>query len=81
MLKSIILLVKYIEEKLLKVAATSLKLETRLHAHQDDTNTRSGTEVILRSSDWLMTLCSELDWFARSLISGLNDGAATLRYR
>ena len=29
-----------------KVAATSLKLEIRLHAHQVGTNTRSGTEVI-----------------------------------
>ena len=30
----------------IKVAATSLKLEVRLHAHQVGTNTRSGTEVI-----------------------------------
>ena len=28
-----------------KVHATSLKLEIRLHAHQDSTNARSGTEV------------------------------------
>ena len=37
-----------------KVAATSLKLEIRLHAYPVGTNTRSGTEVILHSSDWLM---------------------------
>ena len=30
-----------------KVAAMSLKIEIRLHAHQDDTNTPSGTEVIV----------------------------------
>ena len=39
---------------MVKVAATSLELETRLHAHQVDTNTRSCTDVILRPSDWLM---------------------------
>ena len=55
---------------LLKVAATSLKLEIRLHAHQVDTNTQSGTKVTLRSSDWLMR--SELGYFAHSLISGVN---------
>ena len=56
---------------LLKVAATSLKLDIRLHAHQVGTNARSGTEVSLRSSDWLMRL--ELGYSARSLISGFND--------
>ena len=30
----------------IKVAATSLKLEMRLHVHQVGTNTRSGTEAI-----------------------------------
>ena len=54
----------------------SLKLEIRLHAHLVGTNTRSGTEVILRSSDWLIR--SELGYIARSLVSGLDDGAATL---
>ena len=31
----------------LKVAAMSMELEIRLHAHQVGTNTRSGTKVIL----------------------------------
>ena len=57
-----------------KVTATSLKLEIRLHAHQVGTNTGSGTKV----SFTLMR--SELGLFADSLISGLNDGAATLTY-
>ena len=62
----------------IKVALTSLKLEIRLHADQVYTNTRSGSEVILRSSDWLM--CSELGYFACSLISGFrDDGAVTLK--
>ena len=39
-------------------------------------NKRSGTEAILRSSDWLVH--SELGNFARSLVSGLNDVAAPL---
>ena len=34
------------EDYILKVAAASLKLETRLHAHQVGTNTRSGTETV-----------------------------------
>ena len=63
--------------KSIKVAAMSLKLEIRLHTRQVDTNTRSGTEVILRSSDWLML--SEPVYFARSVISGLNDIASTLK--
>ena len=46
-----------------------MRLEIRLYAHQVFTNTRSRTEVILRSSEWLM--CSELCWFAYSLISKL----------
>ena len=51
-----------------KVAATSLKLEVRLHAltlvNQVRTNTWSGinSKVILRSSDWLMH--SEAGYFA-----------------
>ena len=55
-----------------------LKLERRLHAYQVGTNPRSGTKLILRSSDWLM--CSELGYFAysRSLISGFKEDAATL---
>ena len=60
----------------LKDVATSVKLEIRLHAHPVGTNTRSGTEIILRSSDWLMR--SELGYIARSLISGVNGSAATL---
>ena len=32
---------------------------------------------VLRSSNWLMR--SELGYFARSLISGINDGATTLK--
>ena len=60
-----------------KVAATSLKLEIRLYAHRVGTNTRSGTEAkVQRSSHWLV--CSEPDYSARSLISGLDDGATTL---
>ena len=59
-----------------RVAATSLKLEIRLRARSVGTNTRSVTEAFLRSSDWLM--CSELGFFASSLISGLNNDAATL---
>ena len=60
-----------------KVAAASLKLEIRLHAHPVCTNTWSGTEAILPSSDWLMR--SDLCYFTRNLVSGINEGAATLR--
>ena len=59
----------------IKVVAMSLKSEIRLHAHRVGTNTRSGTKAISHSSDWLMH--SELGYFVRSLISGLNDGAVT----
>ena len=49
------------------------------HCHQVGTRTQAGTEVNLHdSSDRLM--CSELGYCAHSLISGLNDGAATLTY-
>ena len=58
-----------------KVTATSLKLELRLHAHQVGMDTRSGMEVSLCSSDWLMRL--ELGYFACSLISGFYDDAPT----
>ena len=51
-------------------------LMAKLHAYQVGMNTWSGTEVILLSFDWLMRL--ELGYFACSLISGLNDGTATL---
>ena len=64
----------------IKVAAISLKLEVRLHAHQVGTNTWSGTKVNLCSSDWLMR--SEPGYFARSFISGLNNNdTPTLRSR
>ena len=48
------------------------------YSNRYEPNTRSGTDrKFLCSSDWLMR--SELGWFARSLISGLNDDALTLR--
>ena len=59
-----------------KFTATSLKLEMRQHTQEVGMNTQSGTEV--RLSDWLMR--SELGYFERSLISGLNEGAATLTH-
>ena len=53
------------------------ELEIRLHTHQLGTNTRCGTEVnVMHVFIWLM--CSELGYLAHILISGLNDGAATL---
>ena len=61
-----------------KVAATSLKLEIRLHAHRVGTNTHSVTEAILTLA-WLAhafgttLLCS-----LHSLVSGLDECAATL---
>ena len=58
----------------LKVDATSLKLDVRLHAHY--MNTQSNTKAILCSSDWLMRL--ELGYFAHSVISGLNANTGTL---
>ena len=61
-----------------KVTAMSLKLEVRLHAHSVGTNTWSGTEVKLHSFDWIMR--SELGYFAHSLNSGFNNGAATLKF-
>ena len=75
--------VTYMQQNLyFKDAATSLTLDTRLHAHQVGTNTRLHDLVLkqfLRSSDWLMHL--ELGYFAR-LISCLNDGATlTKSYR
>ena len=60
-----------------RVAATSLKIEIRLHTHPVGMNTRSGTKQVLRSSDWLRH--SELGYFARSLISALNDTAVTFK--
>ena len=45
------------------------------HAYQVSMKARSGTEIILRASDWLMR--SELGYFACSLISGIKDDAAT----
>ena len=64
-------------ERKIKIAVSSLKLEIKLHAHQDGTNTRSVTKVILRLSHLLMN--SELGYFACSLISGLYNGAAIVR--
>ena len=65
----------------MKVDVTSLKLEIRLHAHLVGTNTRSGTEASF-ALIWLAHHRSELRYFARSLISGLSDGAraATLKF-
>ena len=57
-----------------KVAAMFLKLEIRLTLLARTHNLVP--QQFLRSSDWLMH--SELGYFARSLISGSNDGAATL---
>ena len=54
-----------------------MKLEIRLHTYKVGMNTQSGTEIILRSSDWLMH--SELGCFACSLISGFSEDAATLK--
>ena len=60
-----------------KVAATSLKHEMRLHTDLVGTEC---TDVVPKATvtsppDWLMH--SELGYFARSLTSGLNYGAAT----
>ena len=55
----------------------SLKLEIRLYTLARLAWTHDLVLMqFLRSSDWLMH--SELGYFAHSLISGLNDGAATL---
>ena len=59
-----------------KVAATSFKLEIRLHAHEVGTTHDLVPKSFLRSSDWLMR--SEQGYFAPRLNSGLNDGATTL---
>ena len=56
----------------------SLKLEIRLHTYQVGANTRSGTKVIFTQYLIGLEMRSELGYFAHSLISGLNDGAATL---
>ena len=49
-----------------------------VHAHKVGTNTYDLVlKLILRSSDWLMH--SELGYFASSLVSSLDGGAATLR--
>ena len=62
-----------------KVTATSLTLEIRLHAHQVGTNTRSGTEVMFTLL-WLAHAFGSIGYFVRSLISGLDNGAATLKW-
>ena len=62
-----------------KVAATSWKLEIRPHAHQVGTNTWSGTEVIF-TLIWLACAFGATCRLICSLISGLNDGAATLTH-
>ena len=54
-----------------KVAVMSLKLDIRLHAHPVGTNAWLGTKVIFKLI-WLAHA------FAHSIISGLNDGTATL---
>ena len=60
-----------------KVAATSLKLDIKstrsTGRHEHTILYRSN---FLRSPDWLMR--SALGYFARNLISGVNDGAASL---
>ena len=59
---------------LLKSLRRPYTLEVRLHDHIYQSN----TEVIFYvHSDWLVR--SELGYFVRSLISGLNDGAGTLK--
>ena len=69
----------YCRQSMTKVVATSLKLEIRLHAHQVVTNTGSGTMVIfyehlMAHPAGIMLLCTY------SLISGLSNGAATLKH-
>ena len=59
----------------LKVTATCLKLEIRL-TRWAQTNDLVPKQF-LRSSNWVMR--SELGYFARSLISGSNDCAATFK--
>ena len=66
---------RYMGFEAFKVAVMSMKLKIRLYTHSC-MNTRSGTKVILRSSDWLMR--SELGYFAHSLVSDWNNSAATL---
>ena len=62
-------LANYTKTMLIKVTATSLKLEIRLHAHQ----------VGALTHDLVQTFGTRLLNFACSLISGLNNGPATLR--
>ena len=65
--------------RLFKVAATSLKFRIRLHAHPVARTHDLVPKQFLRPSDWLMY--SEVDYFALGLISGLDDGAATLNQK
>ena len=60
-----------------KGAATLLKVEIRLRAHQVYTNTWSGTEVIF-TLIWLAHAFGTIGYFARGLTLNLNDGTATL---
>ena len=56
-----------------KVAATSFKLETRLHAYNVGPNTQTGSKVIIT----LIWLAHAFGTRLLSLIAGFNDVAAT----